>query len=72
MLNEVLADYTELFNDRVANDEDQCNGMHQGTTITRLHNIMAMKLGGIQMGVMDPRHPSIDMMVDELCSAIKN
>ncbi|MEK9877757.1 MAG: site-specific integrase [Betaproteobacteria bacterium] len=70
-LNEVLIDYTQLFNDRVANDEDQCGDMHQGTTIARLHKIMAMKLGGIQIGVMDPRHLTIDMMVDELWPALK-
>jgi integrase len=70
-LGEVLVDYTELFNDRVANDEDQCGDMHQGTTIARLHKIMAMKLGGIQIGVMDPRHLTIDMMVDELWPALK-
>ena len=70
-LNEVLADYTELSNDRVANDEDQCGDMHQGTTIARLQKVMAIKIGGVQMGVMDPRHLTIDMMVDELCPAIK-
>jgi len=70
-LDEVLADYTELFNDRVANDDDRCGDMHKCATINRLHKILAIKLGGIKMGVMDPRHLTIDMMVDELCPAIK-
>ena len=70
-LDEVLVDYTALFNDRVANDEDQCGDMHQGTTIARLHKIMAMKLGGIQIGVLDPKQLTIDMMVDELWPALK-
>ena len=65
-LNEVLAGYTELFNDRVADDEDRCASMHKDTTIKRLIKLMAMKLGGIQMGAMDPKQLIIDMMVDEL------
>ena len=32
---------------------------------------MAMKLGGVQMGVMDPKQLTIDMMVDELWPALK-
>ena len=48
-LDEVLADYTQLFNDRVANDEDRCGDMHKGATIAQLHKIMAIKLGGIKL-----------------------
>ena len=49
-LDEVLADYTQLMNDRAANDEDKCGGMHKDSTLANLPKIMRLELGGIQTG----------------------
>ena len=38
-LDEVLADYTALFNDRVANDNDQCGGIHKDSILANLAHI---------------------------------
>ena len=70
-LDEVLSDYTQLMNDRAANDEDKCGGMHKDSTLANLAKIMRLKLGGIQIGVMDPKQLTIEMMVDELWPALK-
>ena len=49
-LDEVLADYTQLMNDRADNDEGKCGGMHKDSTLANLAKIMRLKPGGIQIG----------------------
>ena len=45
--------------------------MHKDTTIAHLSKVMQLKLGGIQIAVMDPKDLTIDMMVDEVRPAAR-